>query len=96
MLQAQMQHGPWLCYAQVLLAYIEDKGLDQMQQMDEPEHACSRKQCGGCCIWNWLLTGHQVFMHIPGQRVTALLVKALLGLHAQALTAANLADLKVT
>ena len=69
------------------------------QQDHEPlyatYHSSSGRHCGSCCIWNHLLTGGLVSAHLPKQRATALLVKALLGLHAQAVALGKPADIKV-
>ena len=59
------------------------------------DHASSGRHCGSCCIWNHLITGGLVSIHLPKQRAVALLVKALLGLHAQAMAQGNPADIQV-
>ncbi len=65
------------------------------QDSDEQMLRCAREHCAGCGIWNHLLAGHPVSMHYPLSRAFALSHKALLGLHAQALTAGNTADTQV-
>ena len=47
-------------------------------------HEGSAKHCGTCCIWNHMLMGGLVSMHLPKQRALALIVTALLSLDAQA------------
>ena len=51
--------------------------------------------CGGCTTWNPLLSAVPVTMHIPQHRAYVALIKALLGLHAQAVTAGNTANIQV-
>lgn len=68
---------------------------EQPQHSAEPTLRCAREYCGGCGMWNLLLTGHHVSMHYPWLRAVALSHKALLGLHAQAMAAGNTADTQV-
>ena len=84
---------------QVVLSSV--KLVSQQSQQDHEalyptHHGSSGRHCGTCCIWNHLLTGGLVSIHLPKQRAVALLVKALLGLHAQAVALGNPADIKVT
>lgn len=67
---------------------------DQVPQYATP-HTTSGTHCGSCCIWNHLLTGGLVSVHLSKQRAVTLLVKALLGLHAQAVDRGDAADIKV-
>ena len=87
-----------VCVMQAVLAAVNL--LSQQSQQDhEPvyvtQHTSSDRHCGSCCIWNHLLTGGLVSVHLPEQRAIALLIKALLGLHAQAVAAGNPADTQV-
>ena len=83
---------------QVLMASLKHL-CHKLQHNCKPEYATqhgkSGKHCGSCCIWNHLLTGGLVSMHIPRQRTVALLVKALLALCCQAVTGGKPADIEV-